>query len=127
MRKIASLTAIALGVLVFLWPIFTVQGGREMGGFPSWFLAGGLVVIGAYNFAADSLSRAAGFGVMLILFSLAAFAISFNVLPVHQWSFYQPVAPAWDFDRFGAAFASILAVAGVACLFVRDERQAQRN
>ncbi len=122
MRKIASLTLIALGVLLFVWPMFTFAGGRQMAGFPVWFLAGGLVVIGAYNFMADSLSRAAGFGVVLLFFSLTAFAISFNMFPINgRWGF-MPMAQAWDFDHFGAIFASILAVAGIACLFVRDKQ-----
>lgn len=126
MRKIASVTAIALGVLVYCWPMFTVQGSREMSGFPSWFLGGGLVVIGVYTLAADHLSRAAGFGAVLILFSLMAFAISFNVLPVGgSWGFTR-TAPAWDFDRFGAIFASIIGVAGVACMFVRDSGRTPR-
>lgn len=124
MRKIASLTAIALGVLVFLWPMFTMDGGSQMAGFPAWFLAGGLVVIGAYNFMADYLSRAAGFGTVLILFSLMAFAISLNMLPIRRDEGLVRMGPMWDFDRFGVAFASVLAVAGVAYLFVRDGHSA---
>ncbi len=124
-RRIASLTAIALGVLVCIWPMLTTVQGNVTSVFPYLLIAGGLIATGAYSLAVEYISRAAGFGAVLLLFSLAAFAISFNLLPSGAgWGFYRS-APAWDFDRFGAAFASILAIAGVACLFVRDERPAR--